>query len=629
MSRFFDYSGSIRVRLIVGFLLAQLFAAGTVGVIWYYSEKATIMDRMDEEQMHWTNALRMHVKAEELQQLAQEGPSSALYPKYARLGAEFARNSGQTNAWVFLGTSAQQLTISFIYPEMQQPGSTFHVPEGTFREAVAKAFAGEAAASGIYEDNMGVWKAGISPLFDRSGRVIGIVGVDTDADAVVSRLQQLRLQVLGLVLGTMVLAALLAIVIANSFSRQIVVATEFVRGIASGDLTIQELEINTRDEIGTMGHGLNVMLRGLRDLLQGVLSSAKAVAQASEELNGAAAQSAQATGGAAQAIQQLASGASEQAQDAAGVNMTMEQLQQTIQQIASGSQQMASDVQGALGGLNEMVQAAQAVAAGVAEVRAEAAHSAETAQQGDEIVRRSVAGMQSIQRVVEASAQQIRDLYQLSDEIGKITEVISGIADQTNLLALNAAIEAARAGEHGRGFAVVAEEVRKLAERSDASAREIAELITDIQGRTAEAVRSMEAGTNHATEQAKGAESAGEMLQMVLHSAQTTAEHVEAISEAAERLRERAAEQLQVFETVAAVTEESTAATEEMAAAATQVASSIHAVAPVAQENAAMAEELASTIQEVSASAEEVSASAHALADVGEELMKHAARFKL
>ena len=435
MSKVFHYRRSIRLRLIVSFLLAQLFAVGIVGVLWYHSEKSSLMNYMDEEQIHWTHALRIHVDAEELKKLAEEGPQSPLYRKYSNLGAMFARNSGQTSSWVFLGDSTQQLTIAFIYPEMRSPGSTFEVPEGTFREALAKVLAGESAASGIYEDDMGIWKAGMSPLHDREGRVIGVVGVDTDAGAIAARLNRVRFQVVGLALATMVMAGLIAILIANTVAKDIVVATEFIRNIAAGDLTVEELRVHTRDELGQMGTGLNIMLRSLRSLLEGVQSSAQAVAQAAQELDGAAAQSAQATGGAAQAVQQLAGGASEQARDAAEISEVMEQLQQTIQQIASGSQQMAGDVQEALTGFNEMVQAVETVASGAAEVKNEAARSAETAQRGDELVRRSVIGVQDIKRLAEVSAQHIRDLDQLSDEIGKITEVISGIADQTNLLA--------------------------------------------------------------------------------------------------------------------------------------------------------------------------------------------------
>lgn len=99
--------------------------------------------------------------------------------------------------------------------------------------------------------------------------------------------------------------------------------------------------------------------------------------------------------------------------------------------------------------------------------------------------------MQTIEDKTNATASVIGELEGRSKQIGQIVEVISNIAAQTNLLALNAAIEAARAGEAGRGFAVVAEEVRKLAEQSQEAAKQITELINDVQTHTNSAVTFM------------------------------------------------------------------------------------------------------------------------------------------
>jgi len=143
--------------------------------------------------------------------------------------------------------------------------------------------------------------------------------------------------------------------------------------------------------------------------------------------------------------------------------------------------------------------------------------------------------------VVGQSADRIQELDRLSEQVGSITDVISSIADQTNLLALNAAIEAARAGEHGRGFAVVADEVRKLAEQSAASAREIADLIRSIQTGTADAVKSMNLATERLAATNELAVEAGTALGDILGAVKQAAEEVGRIAGKVEKVKEHAA----------------------------------------------------------------------------------------
>jgi len=123
----------------------------------------------------------------------------------------------------------------------------------------------------------------------------------------------------------------------------------------------------------------------------------------------------------------------------------------------------------------------QQVARGAEEAASTAEDARARAQEGAEVIGTVVDSIHAVQVKATSLKSNMTDLSARAEGIGKIMTVISDIADQTNLLALNAAIEAARAGEAGRGFAVVADEVRKLAEKTMAATREVADSIAGIQ----------------------------------------------------------------------------------------------------------------------------------------------------
>ncbi len=113
-------------------------------------------------------------------------------------------------------------------------------------------------------------------------------------------------------------------------------------------------------------------------------------------------------------------------------------------------------------------------------------------EENEKIITQAISYMEEIKMSTKLNKDIINNLNLRSEEIGRIIEIITGIAEQTNLLALNAAIESARAGEHGKGFAVVSDEIRKLAEKSSAAAKDISNLIGQIQEDTTKAVNSID-----------------------------------------------------------------------------------------------------------------------------------------
>jgi methyl-accepting chemotaxis protein len=296
----------------------------------------------------------------------------------------------------------------------------------------------------------------------------------------------LILVLVGLALGLSI-AHFTAYSIVHAIRRMLTM----IDAVSSNNLVVDDMEMNSDDDIGKAAVGLNRMKNSLRDVVLSIASVAEEVSSSSRDISATAAQA--------------ASSAENQKQQMEQIAITMQEMAATVREVSHHS-----------------INAARS-----------AASASGSARDGGRIVEDVLGRMRGIAQSVGESAANIEQLGARSDEIGRIVRVIDDIASQTNLLALNAAIEAARAGEHGRGFAVVAGEVRRLAERTTVATGEIAAVIESVQAATADAVRQMRSGTAAVEQGVEVAGFAGESIQKIIREAENVGTMVAQIASAA------------------------------------------------------------------------------------------------
>jgi methyl-accepting chemotaxis protein len=262
------------------------------------------------------------------------------------------------------------------------------------------------------------------------------------------------------------LSALIVTIVSSIVSKRITDPIKMLSAaagrISSGDLSVS-VQAKGEDEIGQLAVSFNLMTESLATLVTKLNSSVSQITSASSEILAA--------------TQQQAAGAREQSAAVSETTAASKELSKSAEQVGESVKRVL------------------------------------------EVANHALSGMAKIKGTIGKTGQIITSLNEKSQKIGKITEVIDDVADQTNLLAVNAAIEAARAGEQGRGFTVVADEIRKLADSTAKSTKDITALIEVIQHEMSNAIMSMETSIVSVDEESKLSQESAERSEEIAMSA--------------------------------------------------------------------------------------------------------------
>ncbi|MEO9871854.1 methyl-accepting chemotaxis protein [Ekhidna sp.] len=328
----------------------------------------------------------------------------------------------------------------------------------------------------------------------------------------------------------------------SSISEPFGIVNRIINAMAEGDLTVRYNE-DAKGDILNLADNLNKALDSMNELLDGVVKNVNVIGDSSMEMLSASEEMNSNTGEIASAIAEMSSGAQNQ-----------------VSKVDESSN------------LIESIQRAAAIMSGQAEEINAAAHNvSKSSENGLKMVNKVGFSMKDIKAFANDTNQSIQVLTERSKEITRVLGIITDIAAQTNLLALNAAIEAAQAGDAGRGFAVVAEEIRKLAEDSRSSAREIETLIRDVQNDTASAAKVIEVMSESILGGESASNDASDAFKEIATSSSQNLEVSKQILDATDEQMNSIRNVVSITEGIVVIAEETAAGTEQVASSATEL----------------------------------------------------------
>lgn len=365
------------------------------------------------------------------------------------------------------------------------------------------------------------------------------------------------------------LATAVSLLIGNGIGKKITKLKEGIAMAAAGDLTTV-VSINSTDELGQLGQDFNTMTANLSKIMLSVSASSKTMFESSSQIAAMAEQTAASIGEVTKAVDEISAGATNQAQNAQISAENIGKLSMMLDDITDLTKEVGS------------------IASDAEKLGENGLKLMEVLSDKSEQTKQSSMNVNKI----------VIDVNNSIAQINSISDTISDITEQTNLLSLNASIEAARAGEHGKGFAVVADEIRKLADQSKNSTKEIQRIVETVRSKSAIAVSAMESTERIIQEQDTALIDARQTFSEIITGINALAGKMNDIQISTISIGTKKETVVEQIENISSISEETAACTEEVSASAEEVNATMQELTSYAEQLNKLAESLQVAVEQ-------------------------------
>ncbi|WP_061808851.1 methyl-accepting chemotaxis protein [Rossellomorea vietnamensis] len=370
-------------------------------------------------------------------------------------------------------------------------------------------------------------------------------------------------------LVAMIIGGMSVFFISRRVTKNLTRVVEMSNEMAGGNLTIEPVDYDGKDEIGQLASAVNAMGKSLRTMMTHIIDISETLSSQSEELT----------------------------QSAEEVKAGSEQVASTMEELALGSETQAHNASTLSGKMESFSEQMEEANTNGEEVVVSSTEVLSKTGEGKQLMTQSVKQMSVIDAIVQDAVSKVQGLDHQTKEVTKLVSIIKDVAEQTNLLALNAAIEAARAGEDGRGFAVVAEEVRKLAEQVSRSVEDITHIVGGIQKESADVAESLQEGYKEVEKGTLQIKTTGETFEAINHQVNGMADRIQTVTANLANMSAGTQEMMASIQEIASLSEEAAAGVEQTSASTQQTSSSMEEVAGSSEQLAKLAQELTGLVR--------------------------------